>query len=507
VTVAVVILAGRAIDHRGSALNALAIAALFGAALTPVVVLNPGFVLSFGATLGILLGVPRMEPCIRRVFGSRAVRRLLMPFAVLCLATICAEIGLAPAAATLFARVTFAGLLLNLVAVPLMTIVQISGLIVTAAAAWWDGGARLAGGAAHLAAAGLLRSAHLVDAAPWLCVEVSPPAWWLTVAYYVAALAVLTPRARRSGAMCLTVAAGVLLAAPRATSRDAVSLAPVPLRVVVLDVGQGDASVLLLPGGKALLVDAGGVATFSSVTETEQTASGFDVGARVVVPALRALGVGSIEGLVLTHGDPDHILGATAVLRHFGTHELWEGVPVPPHPGLKALTAMAAAAVIPWRMVQAGDAERYGDVEVRMLHPPLPEWERQRVRNDDSVVLELRLGDVSIVLPGDIGREGERAILPRLERGRLVVLKAPHHGSATSSTPELLDALQPAAVIFSCGRDNRFGHPHPAVVARYESIGARVFSTAHDGAVFVETDGRAVTVRGWMGRREEFGRQ
>jgi len=89
----------------------------------------------------------------------------------------------------------------------------------------------------------------------------------------------------------------------------------------------------------------------------------------------------------------------------------------------------------------------------------------------------------------------------RLEPGRLVVLKAPHHGSATSSTPELLERLRPRAVIFSCGRTNRFGHPHPAVVDRYRALGAAIFSTVEDGAVFVETDGRRVEIRGWMGRQ------
>jgi competence protein ComEC len=123
------------------------------------------------------------------------------------------------------------------------------------------------------------------------------------------------------------------------------------------------------------------------------------------------------------------------------------------------------------------------------------------VRNDDSIVLEIRVGMVSIVLPGDIGKEGERAILPRVEPGRLVVLKAPHHGSATSSTEALLERLRPRVVIFSCGRTNRFGHPHAAVVDRYRALGAAIFSTAEDGAVFVETDGRQVEIRGWMGRQ------
>jgi competence protein ComEC len=81
----------------------------------------------------------------------------------------------------------------------------------------------------------------------------------------------------------------------------------------------------------------------------------------------------------------------------------------------------------------------------------------------------------------------------------LTVLKAGHHGSATSSTPELLAALAPAAVIFSAGRDNRFGHPHPDVVRRYESIGSAIFRTDRDGAVFLETDGTTVLMRAYDG--------
>jgi competence protein ComEC len=279
---------------------------------------------------------------------------------------------------------------------------------------------------------------------------------------------------------------------------------PAALRAVVLDVGQGDSTAIELPGGRALLVDAGGLAAFSGSPDAFEPSPGFDVGERVVWPALRALRIGRLQGLVVTHGDPDHVLGVPGVLRHVRTSAIWEGVPVPRHHGLQALSRLAAQRGMGWRTVQAGDVERFGDVEVRVLHPELPGWERQRTRNEDSVVLEIRIGAVSIVLPGDIGAEGERAIAPRLERGRLVILKAPHHGSATSSSGALLDALRPSAVIFSCGRDNRFGHPHPAVVARYRAIGAAVFSTADDGAVTVQTDGRAAEVKGWLGRSARF---
>jgi competence protein ComEC len=319
--------------------------------------------------------------------------------------------------------------------------------------------------------------------------------WWLTAAYYAALAGVLARRATRFWAMCSMLAAALLLTGPRFTARDFVPRSRLPLRVVVFDVGQGDATVVSLPGGTAMLVDTGGLALLSAGADGPEPA-GFDVGERVVVPALRALGITRLESVVITHGDPDHLMGAPGIVRHLPPHSIWEGVPVPPHAGLQRLAAWAIERGASWRRVQAGDVERFGDVELRVLHPPPPDWERQRVRNEDSVVLELRLGSVSLVLPGDIGREGEGAILPRLEPGRLVVLKAPHHGSATSSTSELLAALRPAAVIFSCGRNNRFGHPHPAVVQRYRAIGSAIFSTAEDGAVFVETDGRAVEVRG-----------
>jgi competence protein ComEC len=91
-----------------------------------------------------------------------------------------------------------------------------------------------------------------------------------------------------------------------------------------------------------------------------------------------------------------------------------------------------------------------------------------------------------------------------LSPSRIVVLKAPHHGSATSSTPALLSALRPAAVVFSAGRNNRFGHPHPAVVTRYRDLGAAMFSTAEDGAVILDTDGKTVTLTGWTGRHVVF---
>ena len=160
----------------------------------------------------------------------------------------------------------------------------------------------------------------------------------------------------------------------------------------------------------------------------------FDIGARVISPAFWALGVRRLDYMSVTHGDVDHIGGAASVFRDFRPFEVWEGVPVPPHAPTRELRALADDAGTVWRTLQPADRVSFGEVDLVVHHPPRPDWERQRVRNDDSEVLEIRYGGVSFVFTGDIGREVERTIAPSFARAPIRILKVPHHGSATSSS-------------------------------------------------------------------------
>jgi competence protein ComEC len=173
---------------------------------------------------------------------------------------------------------------------------------------------------------------------------------------------------------------------------------------------------------------------------------------------------------------------------------------VPRHPGRRDLALEAARRQVGWRTLNAGARLRDGDVEIDVLHPPPPDWERQKARNDDSLVFDVRLGDVSILLTGDIGRDVERAILPSLRPAAIRIVKAAHHGSATSTSDEFLRGARPSAVIFSAGRDNRFGHPAAAVIARVRASGAQMFRTDQQGAITISTDGRSATVTSIGGR-------
>ena len=174
---------------------------------------------------------------------------------------------------------------------------------------------------------------------------------------------------------------------------------------------------------------------------------------------------------------------------------------MPRDEAMRALREEAGALGAAWTRVTAGARRRFGDVEVAVWHPPPADWERQRVRNDDSIVIDVRWRAVSFLLTGDIGRDVERGLRTTIPRAPLRIVKVPHHGSLTSSTTDFVRALAPGVAVVSAGRANHFGHPVPEVLRRYAEAGAAVFRTDLDGAVAVTTDGRTVEVSGFTGRR------
>ena len=496
--------AGRAIDQRGPPVNAFAFVAATLVAVDPMAAMDPAFLLTCGATLAILV----IAPAFAGRPSSPAAYRLL---AALFTASLAAEAGVLPIGALFFSRVTFAGLGLNFLAIPLMSVAQVAGMLVIPAAAISARLAERIGWLAHVGADGLVRSSALVRFTPMLTWRVAPPAGWVVVAYYAGAavawiawtrgrepLHVDTRRrvapqvnrrllARLGVALC-AFAFIWMIAEPWTLLRAG---GDGRLHVTFIDVGQGDAAFVQFPGGHTLVVDAGGLPGSPS----------FDIGDRVVAPVLRQAGVRRLQRVVLTHGDPDHIGGAGSVIREFRPSEVWEGVPVPPFVPLQQLQEVARHAGARWTHVSAGDGRSIDGVTMAVRHPPDADWERQRVRNDDSIVLELLWHEVSIVLTGDIGRAVESRIAGTFDGVPIRILKVPHHGSLTSSSVEFIRALAPRIAVVSAGRANTFGHPAPDVLDRYRAAGAEMFRTDQDGAVTVATDGHRVEVQTHTGKR------
>jgi competence protein ComEC len=500
-----VYLAAGATGLRAHPLALLASVALGLVLADPFTAFDLGFGLTFGATLGLVAVTPRLLEAGRwtwqQLVGARPLPKPARLVGMSVAATLAAEALVLPIGALGFGRITFAGVVLNLVAIPMMAIAQIAGLVLTGLSLVSDRAAAVAGWIAHAAVTGLVESARLVEVMPWLVRPVPPPSPWVLAGYAVslglACLPTVTRRTRLvgvagalTGALCMTLGWSPARSGVFTRGLPESWVAPADLRVTVLDVGQGDAVLVQFPRGRTMLIDTGGISA----------ASRFDVGRRVVSPALHALGARRIDWLVLTHGDPDHLGGAASMVLDWRPGEIWEGVPVPPHEPLAAVAQLARRAGIPWRQARAHDELEVDGVGLRVWHPGPPDWERQRVRNDDSVVLELRTGQVSILLPGDIGSTTEQRLLGAWRPNRFCVLKAAHHGSAGSSSHHWLTALRPAVVLYSAGRGNWFGHPSPHAVRRAREAGAEVFRTDEDGAIQVIVKDDRVTVATVAGR-------
>ena len=462
---AAAVLLGRALELDGDTSNLLGLAALVLLAHRPSNVTDVGFQLSFAATLGIVLLTPPL------VAG---LPRLPLRAELAVAGSLAAQAALLPLLAAHFHRTAPAALVLNLLAVPLSSAVLVAGLALVAGALVLPPLAPLLGDVAWVLAHALRRSSDLATLAPTLDWRV-PALSFLALAAWAAGLARIRGGRRTAGLALLLVAqlAPAVEPGPPGDGR---------LHLAVLDVGQGDALVVRSPRGRSFVVDAGG-----------SSRGRFDLGERVVGPFLWSTGVRRVDTIVVTHAHPDHAGGVPFLLRAFGVGEVWEGPAPRTDRAYAMLDEALARARVGRRAVVGGVVADWDGVSVEVLGPR-PRRPPRSVRNDDSIVLALKLGDVRFLLTGDIEAAGEAELL-RNESLGAAVLKVPHHGSRSSSRPEFVAAVGPVVAVASAGARNPFGHPHPDVLRRYREAGALVLRTDRDGTTFVSTDGRRVWIR------------
>ena len=459
---AAAVLVGRALEVDADASNLLGFAAIVLLAYQPSSAADVGFQLSFGATLGILAFVAPL---------TRGVPRLPLRLDLAIAASVAAQCALAPLLAGHFHRVAPAAILLNVAAVPLSAAVLLAGFGVLALAPL--GASGVAGGLAWAAARALRLSGDLGPAADWLDVRVPAPAL-AVLALHVAGLGLVLRGQRLHGLLAVAAAHAALVLGPLVPPADG------RLHLTVIDVGQGDGLLLRSPSGRAIVVDAGG-----------SRDGHFDPGERRVAPVLWREGVRRIDALVVSHAHPDHAGGVAFLLRAFRVESAWEGPAVPRDPTWQRLDAALGAAGVRRLTAFRGARLDWDGARLSVLGPAPPPGPPPRVRNEDSLVIDVRFGEVHLLLTGDVTGAAERGL--RLPPA--LVLKVPHHGSRTSSSASLVDATRPRLAIVSAGARNPFGHPHPEVLERYGRAGALVLRTGRDGSVHVATDGRRVWVR------------
>ncbi|MBI4277340.1 MAG: ComEC/Rec2 family competence protein [Armatimonadetes bacterium] len=548
------------VDREKDAWSALAAAALVILIADPLALFSTSFQLSFAATMGLMYVAPeiarRLAPGeghpARAVPGAgsarddgtmaadlpsrrggdqgtpaapaaaRAAGAAWRYLASLLGMSLGAQIAVLPILVHTFGAISVVAPLANLLLVPLSVIMVPIGLLGAVA------------GLVHQALATAILfpmrpllvlmteiTARLAES-PLAVAGIAPPPPWLWVFYcaaVVGAVEALRWRYRPSFRQCaLGVAAAVAVAV---WAQAWAAHQGRRLEVTFIDVGQGDAIFVRAPGGRTVLIDAGGAPAFGDRVAPPQEAGGidlapflppgsrdaYDVGERRVVPYLRRRGVRRIDLLVITHPHEDHVGGVPAVIQNIPVGLVWESGYVHLSPSYLRLRRLLTGRGIPVRAVHRGEGvDLGGGVRLRVFHPSPPLLaETGSDVNNNSIVLGLVHGNVSTLLTGDVEAPVEERLLADAAALPSQAIKVAHHGGRTSTTPSFLLATRPRIAVISVGSDNPFGHPHPRTLEALRAAGTRVYRTDRHGAVTLVSDGRVVWARAF--RHPEAGGQ
>ncbi len=255
--------------------------------------------------------------------------------------------------------------------------------------------------------------------------------------------------------------------------------------MMFLSVGQGESTLLTFPDGKTMLIDGGGSFRNDS----------YDVGERLVAPALWELGVRNIDYLVLSHPHPDHLNGLLFIARHFHISEFWEGESVGADERYLALKQLLGERGVRCRVKNSTDSPtNIGGVRVEALSSA-GTTAGARDLNDASLILRFTEGPFSLLMTGDAGQEVQRRLLAKPGQVRCSVLKVPHHGSRLTNDPDFFTAAAPQVAVVSVGYDNRFRFPAPETVANLQQSGAAVYRTDLHGTIMIEHRGQEAGFR------------
>ena len=422
-----------------SASVVLAMALMVVVLIDPWAVSSAGFWLSFGAVAAIFFAV---------------VNRVGQPhWLILWLRTQAAvTLALLPLLLALFQQVSLISPFANAFAIPIVSLIVVP-LALIGSALPFDVVLLLA----HEVMRGCMLLLDWMSARPNAVWQQHAPVAWTIVAAVSGAFWMLCPRGMPARWLGLIACLPLFLVIPPGPRMG-------EARVTVLDVGQGLA-VVVRTAQRTLLFDSG-----------PGYGAGVDSGNRIIVPYLRATGVRTLDGFVISHDDADHTGGALSVLQALPV--AWLASSLPDMDPLPMISDEAFPCV-------AGRAWVWDEVRFELLHP-LRESVDGRVKNNDrGCVLKVSAPGGSVLIPADIERRSEEALLARGAALSADVIVAGHHGSRTSSTAAFIEAVRPRAVVFAVGYRNRFGHPHADVVERYRAHGSAAYRTDTDGAVMI----------------------
>ncbi len=487
------------LDRKNALMQSLAIAALLILAANPQAVFDISFQLSYLSVLVIGAVVNLWNEL--QIEAKTTLQKIRNTTVLLMVISLSTTLATGPLVAHYFNQISFVGLLSNIVVVPFAGMIVVPlGLLAGVVSLLTH----------HLPLANLTQSvadifiAIVVFFADLPFAEIHPPSpsvfWLLVAALFLISLFefvrtrllfLFKPFENTSRlswfALARTGVAGALLVfffarpfMPKGRTE-----------ITFPDVGQGDCAFVELASGKRVLIDGGGTRD-----------NRFDIGRHVLAPCLWNRGVHTLDLVVLSHPHPDHMNGLLYVLKTFQVREVWTSGRDLDLPGYADLLRVVREKGIPLRTVSADDPPiMLGEAELKIIHPAAAFTPRTKkafdAENNGSLVLRIADNKKTFLFPGDIGAPAERYLMQHGCELACDLLKVPHHGSRSSSTEDFVRRSRPGIAVVTVGKDNVYHHPADEVLARYASVGSRIFRTDSDGAVTVRNSAGTLEVESW----------
>lgn len=441
----------------------ISVAALITLIFNPYSLLDLGFQLSYGGTIGIIIFIKRIQ---EKKSNSKVINYIKQ----MALVSIYANIIIIPIMMYHFNTVSFTFIISNIMAFPILGIIVITGFLFIIASITVKPLTRLIAIFIKPILSILIKISQICSKLPFSNILVVTPYMFNVISYYAIILYCIKSKKNNKCKIIICLLIVLILI------NFIIYIFPQKLRIFFIDVGQGDSTLIITPDKKTVLIDGGG-------------SDSFDVGEKVLLPYLLDRRILKIDYVLISHFDTDHCGGILTIMEKVKVKNIIISEQAEHSENYERFKKLMIHKRIRLIEVKKGDKIKIGRYSEFKILFPTSRLLSENPLNNNSIVAQFNYNNFKMLFTGDIEKLAEQQIL-KTEKAeiRADILKVAHHGSKTSSIPEFIKAVRPKIALIGVGKNNTFGHPNQQTIKNLENIKCRIYRTDLQGEIIIKID-------------------
>lgn len=441
----------------------ISVAALITLIFNPYSLLDLGFQLSYGGTIGIIIFIKRIQ---EKKSNSKVINYIKQ----MALVSIYANIIIIPIMMYHFNTVSFTFIISNIMASPILGIIVITGFLFIIASITVKPLTRLIAIFIKPILSILIKISQICSKLPFSNILVVTPYMFNVISYYAIILYCIKSKKNNKCKIIICLLIVLILI------NFIIYIFPQKLRIFFIDVGQGDSTLIITPDKKTVLIDGGG-------------SDSFDVGEKVLLPYLLDRRILKIDYVLISHFDTDHCGGILTIMEKVKVKNIIISEQAEHSENYERFKKLMIHKKIRLIEVKKGDKIKIGRYSEFKILFPTSRLLSENPLNNNSIVAQFNYNNFKMLFTGDIEKLAEQQIL-KAEKAeiRADILKVAHHGSKTSSIPEFIKAVKPKIALIGVGKNNTFGHPNKQTIKNLENIKCRIYRTDIQGEIIIKID-------------------